>query len=183
MIKKILLINPPRYLKNPNRQFFCPQIGLASIASYLRQHSYEVKIIDADVEDFSNIKENQEGLYEYGLSWGDLRKRIEDYGPDVVGISCIFTPRFRNTVKISEIVKEVNEEIKVVVGGVHVTFCPEETLNKKTIDFAVLGEGERSFLELIETLNANSVDFSKINGIGFRSSTGKTVIDETGMAR
>jgi len=176
-MKKILLINPPRYLRNPDGQFFCPQIGLASIASYLRQYDYEVKIIDADVEGFANAEEVEEGLYRCGLSWDNLRERIEDYRPDVVGISCIFTPRFKNALKISQIVKVIDDKVKVIVGGVHVSFCPQEVLAHETIDFVVIGEGERPFLMLLEALRGDSAELSKIDGIGFRNSVGKVVIN------
>ncbi|RKY33486.1 MAG: hypothetical protein DRP68_02215 [Candidatus Omnitrophota bacterium] len=88
-MKRVLLINPPRNLRNPNKQFIAPPLGLAYIASFLRQYNYEVKIIDAVAEGFENVEEVEEGVYKCGLSWNDLGKKIEAYKPDVVGISCI----------------------------------------------------------------------------------------------
>jgi len=176
-MKKILLINPPRNLRNPQKQFISPHLGLAYIASFLRQHNYEVKIIDAVIEDFENVEEVERGLYKCGLSWEDLRKRIEEHNPDIVGISCIFIPRFGNVVKISQIVKEINKEIKVVVGGMHVSCCPEDVLSCDSIDFVVIGEGELTFLMLIKALESNKGDLSAIDGIAFKSSKGEIVIN------
>ncbi len=176
-MKKILLINPPRNLRNPQKQFISPHVGLAYIASFLRQHNYGVEIIDAVIEDFENIEEVEKGLYKCGLSWVDLKKRIKEYNPDIVGISCVFTPRFGNVVKISQIAKEVNKEIKVVVGGMHVSCCPENVLSRESIDFVVIGEGELTFLMLIKALESNKGDLSTLDGIAFRNSKGEVIIN------
>ena len=66
---------------------------------------------------------------------------------------------------IAEVAKRYNENVKIVMGGPHVTFLPERTFKEcPYIDFIVRGEGEMTFKELINTLEKNK-DPSNILGL------------------
>ena len=147
---KVLLINPQRMLKNPKIQFITPPIGLAYLASYLRQKGFEVGLIDASIGD------ETEGL-KFGMSTKELKRHICYFRPDVVGISCMFTPRLKNVFEIARMVKDVNSKIKVVVGGMHSTNFPHDMLQEPAIDFVILGEGELPFYNLLNNLEGRSI--------------------------
>lgn len=172
---KILLINPPRNLKNPKRQFIAPPLGLAYLAAYLRERGFVVELIDAVAEGFQEVEALDNGVFKCGLSLKDLGIRIHNFNPDVVGVSCMFTPRFNNAVEIARLVKAFNSKIKVVVGGMHASNCPEEVLEEKVIDFVVLGEGEIPFYNLLKAINSGSSDFRDIAGIAFRNNRGVVI--------
>ena len=68
---------------------------------------------------------------------------------------------------VAKIVKEINPEIKVIVGGVHSTMNGSKVLNCKDIDFLSIGEGENTIVELLRALEKNT-ELNSVNGIVFR---------------
>jgi len=145
----IALIFPP-YLS----KYKVPPLGLAYIGSFLKKKGYSVSIIDMDP---------------MNLNYYDIKYIIKDKIPDVVGISAM-TPQIIGAFKVAEIVKEVNRAIPVVIGGYHASALPEDVLRNKSVDFVVIGEGELTFSELIESVSSNgSIPFEEVKGIGFRS--------------
>lgn len=58
--------------------------------------------------------------------------------------------------KISKLLKERKFDIKIVVGGVHATFCFEEFMEEGNIDYLCRGEGEQFSIELMQALENNN---------------------------
>lgn len=156
---KILLVSPPtdsvikRVVGTTG-----PPLSLAYLASMVRDE-HDVIIVDSIAEE---------------LTFDDVRKRIKKFDPDVVGITAT-TSMIPDAYKVAEIAKEINENVKVVIGGPHVTFLPDRTMEEcKSIDFIVRGEGEITFRELIRAIEKGK-DFKAIKGLSFRN--GKTIIN------
>lgn len=153
---EILLIYPPYLAKYKN-----PPLGLAYLGSYLEKNGYSVKILDMDP---------------LGLNFNDIEKIIKDKKPRIVGVS-FMTNQFGNAIKISNIVKKVDPKISFVMGGNHATALPEELLNFSTIDFVIYGEGEISFLKLVDNIYKENIDYTSIKGLAFKDG-GKIIINE-----
>lgn len=157
---RILLVNPPsNFLIRTNlpakveaETFAYPPLGLMYIASFLLAHArHQVEIFDAQGAD---------------LCAGSLKGKIADYLPDIVGI---YTSTFNllNVLLIAKAIKEINNKVLICLGGPHLTVFPEETIVFPEIDYAVVGEGEMAFKELVDSLEDN-VDLSKIKGLIFK---------------
>ncbi|KAA0016746.1 MAG: B12-binding domain-containing radical SAM protein, partial [Thermoplasmata archaeon] len=85
----------------------------------------------------------------------DVEKVIKRYDPDVIGITST-TSMIPDAYAIAEVAKRYNENVKIVMGGPHVTFLPERTFKEcPYIDFIVRGEGEITFKKLIDALEKN----------------------------
>ena len=76
--------------------------------------------------------------------WNEVKDSIQDYDPRVIGISAK-TQNFVSASIVAKIAKEINPDIKVVVGGVHPTMNGSKVLNCKDIDFLSIGENRVSF--------------------------------------
>ncbi len=109
---------------------FVPSLGLGYISSYLKQFGIDAIIIDA-------LRDN--------LSEEQILKKLKDYAPDVVGISCL-SPLYCYVKTLAIMLKK--EGYKVVIGGVHPTFMPKETLTETGADYVICGEGEIAWREL-----------------------------------
>tara|TARA_B100000315_G_scaffold8245_1_gene8156 strand:- start:9582 stop:10997 length:1416 start_codon:yes stop_codon:yes gene_type:complete len=142
---KVLLINPPRENEiignNPSiieeERGNNPPLGLLYIAAYLEKYTnHNIKIIDSQVEKLDYIS---------------LELRIGSIKPEIVGITAM-TMTMIDVIKTVDIVKRIDCNIKVVLGGPHVHLFPEETICLKGIDYLVLGEGEQTFKELIDNM-------------------------------
>ncbi len=141
MIKtKILLISPPTSSAIKTVVGVTgPPLGLAYLASMVREE-HDVKIVDSLTE---------------GYNYEDVKKIIKKYNPDIVGITST-TSMIPDAYAVAKMAKEINENMKIVIGGPHVTFTPERTVKEcPCIDFIVRGEGEITFKELVDTLAKN----------------------------
>jgi radical SAM superfamily enzyme YgiQ (UPF0313 family) len=101
------------------------------------------------------------------IDWADLQQQIAQRTPDVV---CLGAPTCwsDDACRVFAMAKNIAPDIITVAGGLHFTIFPEETLNNKNIDFAIIGEGEVTFLELIQALYENKKDFSTIDGLAYK---------------
>src|SRR3989344_1006311 len=133
-IKKILLVST-RYtlFKDDVRRCVAP-IGLAYLAAFLEKDGYEVKILDAAAEGYDNVKVHGEFLT-YGLDDEEIRKKIVEFKPDVVGVSCIFSTQYENVKKALKLVKDIDPNIITMVGGSHPTYAVDEVLNLGNVDY------------------------------------------------
>ena len=77
-----------------------------------------------------------------------------------------------------KLAKKIKNELKlpVIIGGPHITVMPEETMKEEIFDYGVYGEGEETFLELVNSLE-NKKRLDDIMGIIFRKN-GKIVINK-----
>ena len=138
----IILINPPLtvaeiYGKYSELAAFQPPIGLASLAAYLRASGFgAVRIIDANA--------TQIGLR------GILRQ-VRDQAPDLVGLYCN-TANLHVVTPLTEALNQLPRRPRIVLGGPHPSVMPAETLAASAADFAVMGEGEETLLDLVRHL-------------------------------
>lgn len=141
-IKKILLIEPGA------RHTVFPPIGLMHLASVIRD-KYEVKIKDYSGKEIDKL---------------EVKKLIERFNPDIVGIRVLTGPPIPRALEISRIAKKLG---KIVVwGGPHPTILPEQTLRNENIDSVIIGEGEHTFRNLLEYYEGKKIS---LEGAGIKS--------------
>jgi len=132
---RVLLINPnyPKaYMYGPQASIVFPPLGLEYIAAYIKDIA-DVHILDSRLKTV-NLKV--------------IEKKIEQFQPDYVGISCNYSSQIYIALRIAGIAKTYGS--RTVVGGWHPTLVPGETLESHSVDIIVRGEGEITFRELIQ---------------------------------
>lgn len=133
---KIVLVNPPPFqILEP--EYDTPKfgrIGLAYVAAFLHQsEGFSVEIIDAKFE---------------RLNFEQTIKKILEKKPEIVGFGA-FTCEIKPAAYLAKCIKSHDSTIVTVVGGVHVTAIPQQTLREfPEFDMGVYGEGEVTFSEL-----------------------------------
>jgi radical SAM superfamily enzyme YgiQ (UPF0313 family) len=184
---KILLIQPPvqDFYRTPIRT---QPIGLAYLAASLQRDGHEAEILDCQREKGRSIPVPSElaylkdfypfndqspfklytGYYHFGMNWDEIRRKIEDSGADVFGISSSFTPYHQEALEIARIIKECDKKRIVVMGGSHVSCDPEIVMRSSYVDYVVLGEGEIRFPLLIKEVKKERGARIDIEGIGYR---------------
>lgn len=109
---------------------FASPLGLMSIASYLKKYiksfPVSIKIVDINFEDvlMSVLK--------------------EDF--DLVGISAM-TIEYKRAIKLAKEIKKQKPDLKVIIGGVHISTLPQSL--HPVFDFGVIGEGEETMREVV----------------------------------
>lgn len=89
--------------------------------------------------------------YHFGASFDAIEAELADLRPDLVGISVLFTPYYREALEVARRVKK-RLTVPVVMGGSHVSAVPESVLSQPCVDYVIRGEGERPFVELLRCL-------------------------------
>jgi len=156
-IKRILLISLPAILERgtPENNYNISHdfnLGLAYLAGLLRKNRLHVGILDCLVEDPHNIRSIENEWREVGLSDKDILEFIGQFDADLVGISIPFSYQHQMAMKLIEKIKLTFPGLFIVVGGNHITAAPQ-TINRKYIDYLIIGEGEFALLHLINAIN------------------------------
>lgn len=167
---RVMLINPVMTSCKRRKFSLNEPLGLAYIASYLLENGHEVKILDAFSMGANNV-ERDEKYFRYGLSDKSIKRHIKDYKPEIVGITSMFTLHAKGVHFTAKAVKEANPNIPVVVGGSHVSILPEWVLSDKNIDLIVKGEGEETFLDIVNRVEKGR-SISRVQGTIERKNNG-----------
>ena len=122
-----------------------PPLALEYIAAYIEDLA-DVKIIDSKAANLNLIQ---------------VKKKIEKFKPDLVGLSVPVTSAIDIVLNHAKIAKLYGAT--TVIGGWHPTLAVEQTLSSPWIDILVRGEGEYTFKELIEKGSPEN-----INGLSYK---------------
>lgn len=160
---KITLIQPPltleeRYgIKSKKSGGETVPLGLAYLAAVARAAGHQVNIIDAEIMDL-NIASTVEKIL------------AED--PAVVGFTAV-TISVDNAAAVAFEIKKLKPDIIILIGGHHLSTVPEETMRLyPQFDLGVIGEGEKTLVELLSLLSQSGWDRSQlrqVNGLIFKS--------------
>ncbi len=158
--KTILLVHPLGYSAKQaatdvsRMANIMPPLGLASISAYLEQYNIHNDIIDcyAHPESDSIIEEYL------------LRNR-----PSHMAFSCT-TSSFYDGLRLARLARNIDSNIIIIFGGVHVSAMKEEILcENDEIDFTIIGEGEETLRHL---LSQEFGEISEVAGITYRDQDG-----------
>jgi len=89
-----------------------------------------------------------------------------------IGISAMTGTQIRHALRLAGMVRQVTDgRVPIVWGGPHPTITSEQTLDDKHVDIVVIGEGDQTFLELVDALQ-NHKDLQNIQGLIFKNGPG-----------
>ncbi|MHA1299800.1 MAG: B12-binding domain-containing radical SAM protein [Candidatus Helarchaeota archaeon] len=154
---KVLICNPAgkpsKYKRHRLINYTAIPLGLAYIAGVLEKGGHKVRVLDAAV---------------FELTQDQVRNIFKRYSPDVIAFQA-FTPLFNYSAQYAKIAKEVLPDVKIIIGGHHVTFLPEQSMQlSPETDFIVRGEGENTVSNLVNALEENEPNLKEITGISYR---------------
>jgi len=185
---KVLLIQPPV------RDFYdtdvrLQPIGLAYLKAAVAKHLPDIEVIIkdyhggcgrktvqipkelyyltgyypvADKSPFSTFHQ----YYHFGRSFDDIESDVAALKPDIVGISSLFTPYYREALEVAARVKKASNAT-VVMGGSHASAVPESLLASPYVDYIIRGEGEKPFVEFLRCLQ-NQTSAQRVANLGYK---------------
>ena len=168
---KVLLIAP--YLdQSGHRNDFLPSGALLCLAAALRENGHVPILLDLNNREVYEKKNSTKYCYNLMLEAIKLEK------PGLVGIQCLFSGFFETVRNYGKFIKSINKDLKIVVGGIHVTTYPKEILsNCPEFDYIVLGEGELQLISLISKMEANCANLSSIKSFAYRAPDGSVYVN------
>ncbi|MDC1213983.1 B12-binding domain-containing radical SAM protein [Rhodospirillales bacterium] len=150
-------------------------LGIGYIASYLeRELDMEIGLFDCVAEQPNGIL--IDGMIRWGCDDQAIKRKIEEFAPDFVGVSQMFSYLDKPVRNIFSIAKETNPNIINIWGGTHPTIAPNECLEFDDVDYLILGEGEAPIKSLIKTLNEDG-DISTLKSLGYKDENGEIFVN------
>lgn len=144
---KVLFV-APAFLSNV---YTAPMpMGLLSIATYLKNKDWEVKIVDRAIHKIS------------------IKNEIHTYQPDIIGVSVLSPKTLQDALKISKTAKKAG---KIVVwGGAFASSIAELILKETFVDYVIKGEGEETWNQLLQHFEKKGREDSlySIDGLVFK---------------
>lgn len=159
---KILLIYP-YFLEDRVHEeeiSFVP-LGVYYVGAVLKENNYDVEILN-----WHNVNKASHDI---------IKETLIAKKPDVIGFSIMHANRWGG-IELTRIAKQIDPKVKIVFGGIGTTFLWKHLLTHfKEIDYAVLGEGEYTFLTLLKCIQQqNYKQIGNVKGIAYRKK-GKVV--------
>jgi len=130
---------PRIVLYNPRAPFFTMPLGLVAVASALDRSRFDVTIVDGRLE-------------------RDARARVLEAadGALCLGIGVLTGTPITDALAMTEAVRARHPGCRIVWGGWHPSLFPADTIAEAGIDAVVVGQGERTFADLVERYAAGA---------------------------
>jgi radical SAM superfamily enzyme YgiQ (UPF0313 family) len=124
-------------------------IGIAILSTVLKRCGHVVDLIDTT----------------FGMQDSGILARVKQFNPDLIALSSN-SSNFAYAVHVAGLIKS-QFDIPTIIGGVHPTVAPEETIGKECFDMVCVGEGEEALPELVQSIEKNEKN-NAIRNIWFR---------------
>ena len=185
---KIILLQPPI------RDFYDTDIrlqplGLCMLKAAVKKHLPDIEVIVKDYHqgwgrktiayprEFSYLRAYYQyhdkspfsmfyHYYHFGAGFDEIARDVAKEGPDIVGISSLFSPYYREALACARAIKGVSG-VPVIMGGSHVSAMPHSMLPDTSVDYIIRGEGERPLVEFLKAFLSGGSMFSVPN-LGFK---------------
>ena len=143
---KVVLFFPSYYSDEA-----APPLALIHVAAPLVEKGYDVRIVDSAVTP-------------------DSVNAVVNEAKDAVcvGISMVTGPMITQGVEVARAVRAALPHVPIVAGGWHASILPAQTLRSPSIDAVVKGQGEITFLEIVERYAKGERDLTGIAGSLFK---------------
>ncbi len=109
--------------------------GLCSLSACTKKAGHETSLID--LRELSG--------------WDDFLQGLQRLSPDIIAIT-MMSVDFDYAVEAAKKAKAALPNAKIIMGGAHPSIMPEELTPITEIDHIVIGEGETSFVKLLEDI-------------------------------
>ena len=176
---KVLLLNPPSIpynrlveaLKNCSvdlRQTVAMPMGLLYIAAVLERDRPGIKMKVVDIakgfHDYESERKKEEMTIEKFTDMILTKEVPDDFSPDFIGISILFSTAHKSTGDIAKALKTRWPDAPIVVGGMHATNAVSSLLSFPEVDYVCKGEAESIITYFADAMHLNK-DGEEVLGI------------------
>jgi len=125
-----------------------PQLGPLTLLAVLEEQGFEGRLFDARID-------------------RQAFRKLLAFEPDLVGVSAV-TPGYLGGLRAAARAKEARPGVVTVFGGPHPSSLPREVAAEPAVDYVLVGEAERSFLDLCQRLrDGATASLREVRGIAF----------------
>jgi radical SAM superfamily enzyme YgiQ (UPF0313 family) len=104
--------------------------------------------------------------YHFGAPFEKIVDEVRQEKPDIIGISSLFSPYYREVLFLAAKLKQAMD-CPIVLGGSHVSCAPEMMLADANVDFIIRGEGERPLVEFLQAWRQGH-GYAEVPNLGYK---------------
>ncbi|HUX97917.1 MAG TPA: radical SAM protein [Candidatus Deferrimicrobium sp.] len=148
----ILFINPRTELEMESKIYHRePPNGLLTLCAIVENAGYDVDFFDLSVQSMNKLQ------------------RYLSEEPRLVGITSL-TNTYNIAMDISDKVKEISPNTKIMYGGPHATFKYAEILQQnKNVDYILCGEADQTLLQFVQRFfESENPDYTRLPNLAYR---------------
>lgn len=120
-----------------------------------------------------------EGVEEYVIVDGNLDpdpaatldRICAEHPVELLAVSVMPGPQMVAAIELCRTFRAKAPRVPIVWGGYFPSLYPDAALNARYVDFAVIGQGEETIVELLAALRTSG-DFSRVRGLAYKDSFG-----------
>jgi radical SAM superfamily enzyme YgiQ (UPF0313 family) len=175
---KITLVHPPVTLLDSNGQpQLQPPLGMAYIAAVLREAGHVVRVVDGLGEGIGRRPYRHDSYYVHGLSIEQIVDRV-DSDTDAIGMGIMFSNFWPISKVLVRALRARFARTPLICGGEHVSALPRFVMEDAPVDYAVVGEGEETSVELLAHLSGEPGcrPLESIAGLAYRAADGTVTL-------
>ena len=151
----MILLLHPRSTKPKDRRFPLSVLAIAALIEGREDYLIIDGNLDADPE-------------------AALDAAMREPPVELLAVSVMPGPQMVEAVRLSRSFRKKYPSVPIVWGGYFPSLYPDATLNCDYVDFAIRGQGEHTFLELLEALRSEGGG-SRIKGLSYKDDSGSIV--------
>ena len=176
-------------------EFGVKPIGISLLSAISKNCGHQTELFDLTFYEFSEIDDciNNSSIYalknqakyvdyeKYGIRKLKinlrecLHQKLFEYKPDLCAFSLMTSERDLSR-KLADYIKEYDNNIPIIWGGIYPTSSPEEAISYSSVDYICLYEGIEALSELLDAIE-NKKDTTKIKNI-YEKKNGKIIRNE-----
>lgn len=128
---KLIFINPSKTAEESDHVV---NMALFWLVSVLEKNGYESKIYTVLGDNFEQ----------------EIERIVEEAQPEWIGITCKWWNTLYAVTEISKVIRKNHPDIKLFSGGHTATIFAKEFIEKKIVDVTLMGDSEKTIVELVE---------------------------------
>ncbi len=162
--EEVILQGPLADVIPSTDEFEMYPIGLTSIAAYLEANHYNVRLVNLAYRMLRHPR-------------FDVAAHIGKFRAPVFGIDLHWLPHANGALGIAEVVKQVNPDAKVLIGGLSATYFHEEVIANPSVDFVLRGDStEEPCRQLLAALRNGSA-LEGVANLTWKRANGQIVVN------
>lgn len=132
-------------------------LGFMTIASHLKKHNLEVRIINLALKMLLQPNLNVEKL-------------IKKLNPLAFGLSLHWLPHVNGCLKIAQLIKKYHPQTPIIIGGISASYYHQELIKLPYIDFVIKGDStEKPLKQLISFIKEKKENFNSISNLTWKN--------------
>lgn len=144
-----------------NAKYIHTNLAVYSLRAYTNEYKRNVVIAEFTINHYAE----------------DILKEIYKEQADVIAFSC-YIWNIDIIIQVMEELRKVQPKVKIWFGGPEVSYDSRECLIKhKELDGIMIGEGEKTFLELLQYYIGENKELEQIPGLAYKLSAKRTAVE------